>query len=417
MNTEEIKGYYLSASATKIKVFSILSNFKLYRDNNSTPGYLSPANIDDNITVNDYFQNLAQGIKRKKAELMANENIYFEVFVEPTIEKRFRKDLENDILRRSIIREFYNTTKLLLNFLDSDSLTKNVQNLFPSTTENDTIVVNVGDLFFEMYYKHNDEYMYKCIELGARHASVWGKGIQTSDEYEECKKEVIKKFENELPKNSNFRKAIILKNELSYMEENCYPLEFEDDVISINLNQYKKRNIDIFLETSNQKDENRDFQYGHLLMEAIFEFLGVTQIIPRNENPIQSTTINPDKKITVCGSVNKYKEFLMEEIQACENAKLEILGPMKNLNKSSDITQGSEYEHLKAIEECDILYVCNKDKRIGQATSCHIYYASALMKRILFLKEVESSNSNDSLYRMKHMPHDVLDKESIKEIL
>lgn len=78
-----------------------------------------------------------------------------------------------------------------------------------------------------------------------------------------------------------------------------------------------------------------------------------------------------------------------------------VLSPHLSDTKQFDpITRESDYAHLKAIDDCDILFICNKDGYIGETTACEIYYASALRKTIVFWREPEDNN------RLKCIPHE-----------
>lgn len=66
------------------------------------------------------------------------------------------------------------------------------------------------------------------------------------------------------------------------------------------------------------------------------------------------------------------------------------------------ITTASDYRHLRAIDDCDILFICNKDGYIGESTACEIYYASALRKTIVFWAEPDKDDSK----RLYCIPHE-----------
>ncbi len=76
--------------------------------------------------------------------------------------------------------------------------------------------------------------------------------------------------------------------------------------------------------------------------------------------------------------------------------------PILNGKLAQEITADSEYEHLKAIDECDVLFVCNRadDGYIGETTKCEIYYAYAMRKTIAFWREPPDDK------RLSFIPHE-----------
>jgi nucleoside 2-deoxyribosyltransferase len=76
---------------------------------------------------------------------------------------------------------------------------------------------------------------------------------------------------------------------------------------------------------------------------------------------------------------------IMEQIGAT------VLSPSVTSDRTlaKEITADTEYEHLKAIDDCDVLFICNNrdDGYLGESTKCHIYYAYAQKKTIAFWRE------------------------------
>jgi len=56
---------------------------------------------------------------------------------------------------------------------------------------------------------------------------------------------------------------------------------------------------------------------------------------------------------------------------------------------AKSISPDTEYDHLKAIDDCDVLFICNGDDNgyLGDSTKCQIYYAYAQKKTIAFWRE------------------------------
>lgn len=84
--------------------------------------------------------------------------------------------------------------------------------------------------------------------------------------------------------------------------------------------------------------------------------------------------------------LRKLMKMLILEAHKCfEKLGATVLSPRINEHgELGDITPDSEHEHLKAIRECDMVFIANKDEDgyIGETTKCEIYFAHALYKPI-----------------------------------
>lgn len=93
--------------------------------------------------------------------------------------------------------------------------------------------------------------------------------------------------------------------------------------------------------------------------------------------------------ITISGSM-KYFEAMVETARALSSCENIVLLPFKDVRDEDGMTTETKETladmHEQRIDMCDILYVCNFDNYIGEATQKEIDYAKQLNKEIVYLE-------------------------------
>lgn len=213
--------------------------------------------------------------------------------------------------------------------------------------------------------------------------------------------------------------AICTGGELTYMKLAGYPLTvnsfFSDDLhpSEISISAYESRNQDIFGEVSIESlrdlmPENPSWMNGaraySAIAQAICKHYGVQTLVPSDSNLIDGVGLQELRTVTLCGSFNKHLTQITEVASSLRGAGIDVLSPSSTSvvgskdgfvlfegdNLVNNCSWSVEAMHLKAIEECDAVLVCNFDDYVGSKTSMEIGYAYRSGKRVVFLKDGES---------------------------
>lgn len=210
--------------------------------------------------------------------------------------------------------------------------------------------------------------------------------------------------------------AIYTGGELHYMQVANYPLQENECFVDlshpymIQSHSFSTRNKEICCDVSIDElrcmmPDNPSWMNGaracSLLAECIFEYLNISKIIPSNTNLVDDICAQEIQKATICGSFRKH----LNEINClCENLKcrgVEILSPSSTKVTGSDAdfilfeeekpinntTWHIERKHLRAIENCDTVIICNIGNYLGRSATVEIGYALSLNKRIIFIDD------------------------------
>jgi len=214
--------------------------------------------------------------------------------------------------------------------------------------------------------------------------------------------------------NVKVKNAIIIKDELTFMKNNGYHLVHDNGRECITFDDYKMANRE-FLFTidyrkalekkfSDSSTVNRlyGFKIGHILLETIFEHIGVETIVPTDELSIHGNISAYIFNIAISGSAKgEHANYMIEAYNIMRDMGATVLSPRIINGNLSKQTQKSDIDHACAIRECDLLFVSNKDGYIGEQTSHEIYGAFLLNKPIAFWKEPD-----ESFDRLKFIPHE-----------
>lgn len=215
--------------------------------------------------------------------------------------------------------------------------------------------------------------------------------------------------------------AIIIKDERFFMESMGYPLINDGTKMYIGYNDYAKHNKE-HIYKKNFKDsvdksfgkleEQRrikfyGFKEGHIILETIFEILGVEKIIPSDEPNILRSPFAHIFNVVLSGSTKPTHIKYMREAYVFFKDKLKVNVLHPNFQSIGEISQDSYQRHEQAIKKCDLLFVCNGDGYIGQQTKCDIYGASLLSKPIAYWIEPSKLDQKPDEYDFSsYVPHD-----------
>lgn len=119
------------------------------------------------------------------------------------------------------------------------------------------------------------------------------------------------------------------------------------------------------------------------------------------KSPNQIPLLMKGVSIVICGSFNKHLKHITKLIEEMKKLGMKIISPkdtevigsekgfvlFKNDSVINHCTWSVEALHLRAIEECTYVIVCNFDDYVGSKTSLEIGYAKKLGKPVISLKD------------------------------
>lgn len=402
-------GYLVNIGISTCRLFKVHNDESLKEDRVISYG-MSP---DDE----GYFDKLIEIIQSIVKTIPDN------FLVKVIVDTKFSELFSNETELKEFVRNFYVKTNLYFNILTQKQTEKNLYKLFGEIAE-ETGIINIGGRYVDIMTVKNGQIDSVTLNYSLDNVSAIIKTkkmgeILSEADITKIKKQIQKSIKSKL-KNISVSTAIIIKDELSFMSEFDYPLEKKDNPLvagheyTIDFDIYKKSNHSnlfcadfrqVLIERGYEKtkqDRLYGFKCGHLLLETIFELINVQTIIPSDLLNIHGSVNSYIYNVVLSGSTNKeHANSFFEAAEFVKKLGAIILSPHLSDTKQFDpITRETDYAHLKAIDDCDILFVCNKDGYIGETTACEIYYASALRKTIVFWKEPEDN------YRLKCIPHE-----------
>lgn len=425
-------GYFIHFGPTTCRVFMVPRNtdeqlkeveVKSY---NSTLGESLETYLEK---VKKVARSLLKGIKESED---ANENgkRFIKAFAEAGFIRAF-EDKDKKVKQKELNRfiwELYTSTKLSLTVLSYKQEVSNLLNLFKNAITGDdgiyTAIINIGKQYVDIHYiNKSDQKVESCdlpvsiqmVEEFIKQRSL--PSIWNNDDIYSIK-EYVKSLIKGSFENRHVKRAIILKDELWFMQNYGYPIKVVDGCYyELSIDEYKKANRDIlfkqdflkFVKSKNKKedvDRIYGFRIGHIILETVFELLDVETIIPDNAISIHGNVGAYIFNVALSGSRGK-PEFFEEAKTAMESLKASVLSPLFVAGELKDQTQDSDFEHALAIRECDMLFVCNKDGYIGPQTSCEIYGAYIAGKPIAYWKTPTGNNENYA--RLDFIPHEIWD--------
>lgn len=411
-NEDQFIGYLINVGVTTCRLFGVREDESLKELSVNSYGIL-PEN-------EGYFVEIINQINERIVKTINSDAFLIKVIVD----SKFADLFESEIELKEFIREFYVQTNLYFNILTQDQTERNLEKLFGEIKE-DTAIINIGRNYIDIMTIKNRNVDSISLKYSLRELDVFLLNKKYPEKLTEADIDKIKaKISKEIKKsikNVSVTKAIIIKNELSFMKQFEYPLtpnndtEIRDHEFEIDFEEYKKANreklfcIDLGKKLSEMNIDKSDrdrlygFKSGHLLLETIFEIINVKKIVPSDLLNIHGSINSYIYKVVLSGSTNeKRADYFFEAAKFIKKLGASILSPNFEGDKLTPITTASDYRHLRAIDDCDILFICNKDGYIGESTACEIYYASALRKTIVFWAEPDKDDSK----RLYCIPHE-----------
>ena len=350
--------------------------------------------------------------------------------VKVIVDSKFADLFQSETDLKDFIREFYVKTNLYFNILTPEQTVRNLSQLFGDLSS-DTAIINIGRNYVDIMTLtaagklDSTSLTYSLTDVQVLVNSKKMHEVLTEENIEYLKNQIKRRIKSGL-QGIKVGKAIIIKDELSFMQEFNYPLvhnpneSIKEHQYIINFENYKKANHEKLFTVNFREellsrgfDESKQkriygFKFGHLLLETIFELLNVKLIIPSDLLNIHGSINSYIYNVVLSGSTQpSHVKYFAEAAKLIEQLGAKITSPQFDKeDQLFPITTKSEYAHLKAIDDCDILFVCNKDGYIGRSTACEIYYASALRKTIVFWTDPQDEQSNKDEDRLYCIPHE-----------
>ncbi len=333
--------------------------------------------------------------------------------------KLYATGIFREILNKQLfVEEFYTHTRLLFNIvsheLEAFYLEKAWLGRFAGPEP--LLVINIGGKTTELIFYRDSIINRKLLSFGV--VTILQKYTSINEKYSAVSLSKIVDFiQGELPKiNEQFEIAIYTGGELTYMQIAGYALKKNTLFIDnkhpyvINIDDYCNQNQRVFANITmadlrNMMPSNPDWMYGaracSALAQAICTHYGVKTIIPSDSNMIDGVNVQEAKSVVVCGSYTKHLDTISKLTDKLKNCGIEVLSPkntnvvgaekgfvlFQDDNLVNNCTWSVEALHLKAIEACDIVVVCNFDSYVGTKTALEIGYAYKCGKKIVFLED------------------------------
>lgn len=325
------------------------------------------------------------------------------------------RDISN---RREFVWEFYVHTHLFFNIISHDLEAFYLEKIWekPSACGSSFLVINIGGKTTELIGYQNGK-------IAERRLLSIGVGIirenypSIDEQYSGVSLDEVKKFViDRLPReHSQYNVAIYTGRELTYMRLAGYHLTpntvFSDGKhpSSVSLEDYIENNQHVFYDKSladlqGLMPEDPKWMNGaracSAIAQAIFSCYEVKTIIPSDSDLIDGAVIQDARNVVVCGSFNKHLKNIAQLIQRLQSQNITILSPRSTEVSGSEndfvlfthdnminhCTWSIEALHMHALEQCDLVIVCNFDNYIGSATATEIGYALSYAKRIVFVE-------------------------------
>ena len=287
------------------------------------------------------------------------------------------------------------------------------------------MVINIGGRTTELVFFDSGEIVGReMLPIGV--GLVIRDNPSVNDQYSSVSIDTIMRtVRQQLPNvSTHFRLAICTGGELTYMKLAGYALESNISFIdsthpsSISLVDYDLRNREVFEKVSidtlqSLMPENPSWMSGaraySAIAQAICEHYGVEVIVPSDSNLIDGVNVQEAKRVVLCGSYNKHLPQIAELASKLRRRGIEVLSPRDTrLVGSHDgfvlfegdklvnqCTWSIEAVHLRAVEQSDIVIICNFDDYIGTKTALEIGYTYRAGGRLIFLNDGASVTDFD----------------------
>lgn len=393
------------------------STVKVYEKNDSGLNLMLPCSIPFKEGF-DPEKGITPKNKRKLFKLLSEtKNKYPDKPIKIYATSVFRKLTAE--AKRKFIDEFFLRTGLYFNIIpqDLESFYLEVALVGRYSGEDPILLINIGGGSTELIMMCGKETVEKKnLEFGV------GTILTEFPEINEQKSgvslsEIIEFVNLRLPNLENIPKSAIYSGgELNYMQLTEYNLKQNllfgdaDHPSRISIKDFSKRNEQIFNEVSLKQLEslmpnNPTWMHGaracSAIAQAISEKYGINTLVPSNSNLINGVERQEFRCVTISGSFRKHLEYILKIRKQLVEKGIEVLSPRftepKNPGEEFVVFGGEEglspldleRHHLKSIEECDALIVCDPEGYVGASALIEIGCAHSLGKRVIFVEKPE----------------------------
>lgn len=384
--SSKIIGYFINIGSTSCRLFKVNNNQKI------TEIYMHTYDARNNKNVDNYLNSIIDVVKyiiREKIKHDVKEsNLLIKVFVDYTFNKIF--DDQGNVYTKDYITRFYKETNLYFNILTKKQTIENLKKVLKIVPSENYAIIDIGTNKVDMLAYTGDFKMYSLpISIDEVRTFVKGENIPNKwrdEDINKIKNYIRNKIQNEID-GITIQKTYIIKDELKFMNQAGYTLTQTDNTLLLTQTHYKNNNRSLLYEKDVKDERFEGFKYGHIIIETLLDIVNNQTVIPRNECSILGDMSAYVFNVVMSGSTHEdRKEYLIKAYKKLSNIGVNISSP--SITKSGElgkqITNETEYEHLIAIDDCDVLFVCDKDGYIGESTMCEIFYAYALKKTIAF---------------------------------
>lgn len=397
-------GYFISIGITSCRLFEVRNNQVLHEITVSSYEISDP--LEDG-----YLAGIISHVKHKLLPIIQEKpsRLFPKVFVDYNFSKVF--EAYNDYtIQKDFIREFYIETNLYFNILSKSQAVENLKRLFGDIKEHSAII-SINTCSIDLLIYSGKEYSITSLTITLEDIENFTIQNKISEIWDDNSIRLIKSFISKKIGSAlddmKIESAIIIKDELTFMLDLGYPLKHSDGQLGLSQHEYKESNRKLLFQIDYRSKLTQTctddatirrlygFKYGHILIETILELLHNQRVIPKNDHSVYGSSKDAYGayifNVVVSGSTHDGRgTYILEARSRLEKMGANVLSPrIKSDGSFHEITSDSEYEHLKAIDESDMLFVCNNgdDRYIGESTRCEIYYAYALRKTIAFWQD------------------------------
>ena len=411
--TLNLSGYLINIGTTSCRLFKIVD------DNNSEQIKVISYKIND-PDHEGYLDGIISHVEDDLFPIMekdSSKNLR-KVFADPIFFDILGKS-DRQSFHRDYIMKFYSKTKLFFNILTKEQKVDNIGRLFNESLD-DTAIIDISPQGVVLLVSQNNEPHDYSLDITFEQIKEFVKDQNFAEKWDRNTVGKIKSFVEKkikpIVKDVTAKQAIVLKGEQTFMRDEGYQLKQIRDKLGLKKGDYKQNNYDILFSvdyketlTNSGRDEadiNRlyGFKYGHIIIESIVDLLGSDYVFPKDELSFHGSANAYVFNVVLSGSTKENRDEDMYHAKNVIEKKMRgtVISPIFNTGGklAKEITPETEYEHLNRIDECDVLFICNKDGHLGDTTKCEIYYAYALKKTIAFWREPQTSE------RLSFIPHE-----------
>ena len=402
--------YLIDAGSNSIKIFSLDQNksiIELEKKSYTLSQKYDKENIlplseQDEMAIIDIFKYYISkyGLTRSNTKIFATGHFRYMSNIQEFIEifGCFTKGL------------FFNVISQ-----DLETFFQDVKFLPYSYNSNKMIVITIGGGSIQISFYNNGMIEHEPVNLN------WG----TKTILKHCSStdttvllETVENYLKETLPETHIEKypiAILPGGEITYMKRANYPIKAnsllndKEHPISIPFSDYEKYNKKIFSEMTLEElralmPDDPNWMDGSIpycaIAQRICKLYGVENIIPSDCNIMHGAAQQEARTAVVCGSYKKYWNRIYELILDLQRRGIKVLSPtgsriVQNRNgfvlfETDNLDSRCNFEvelpHLRAINECDMVVVCNYDNYIGSSTASEIGWAFCQGKKTVYIE-------------------------------